>query len=548
MDSKSILVGIVIGILVGGVVGYTSVPAPDYTPYENQITQFQSQVLSLSSEIDDLEYQLMEAPSQEDYNELQQQVSILEASVNSADFNINLLTEEVASLESEISDFEAPVEFEFVTVSFSRPEDTSSLLQYWIGKANVTIQLMVMLITQDELASSLIDAHERGVDVDVIIDDDWVSSSGSDYQGILDAGIDIRGDERGGLMHHKVMIIDGYIVVVGSYNWSASAEDSNDENLLVLKSTVIATQYLEEFDRILAQTSYQAPTTTYSLSISVSGSGSISPSVGSYSYSAGSSVSVSVAPSSGWDFSYWLLDGENSGSQNPKVVSMDEDHTIRAVFVEGPSSPPSQYTLTISKSGSGFTSPSTEDHSYDEGMSVSVTATPGSGWDFDHWILDGQNVGGQNPYGLTMNDDYTLTAVFEEEPQQQVYVVINEVEQNPSGNDNYGSVYEWVELYNKGSSAADISGWTLTATGGTPVTKTIAQGTVLQPGQRKIIQSGSQWLDNSGERVVLKDDQGTTKDQTPTLNDDDNDDRSWQRSSDGGSSWVFRTSTKNSSN
>lgn len=323
MDSKSILVGIVIGILVGGVVGYSSVPAPDYTPYENQIAQFQSQALSLSGEIDDLEYQLMEAPSQEDYIELQQQVSVLEASVNSADFYINLLEEEVASLESEISDFEAPVEFEFVTVSFSRPEDTSSLLQYWIGKANVTIQLMVMLITQDELASSLIDAHERGVDVDVIIDDDWVSSSGSDYQGILDAGIDIRGDERGGLMHHKVMIIDGYIVVVGSYNWSASAEDSNDENLLVLKSTVIATEYLEEFDRILAQTSSQTPTTTYSLSISVSGSGSTGPSVGSHSYSAGSSVSVSAAPSSGWDFSYWLLDGENSGSQNPKVVSMD---------------------------------------------------------------------------------------------------------------------------------------------------------------------------------------------------------------------------------
>ena len=62
MDSKSILVGIVIGILVGGVVGYTSVPAPDYTPYENQITQFRSQALSLSSEIDDLEYQLTEAP------------------------------------------------------------------------------------------------------------------------------------------------------------------------------------------------------------------------------------------------------------------------------------------------------------------------------------------------------------------------------------------------------------------------------------------------------------------------------------------------------
>ena len=61
MGFKSILVGIVIGILVGGVVGYSSVPAPDYTPYEDQIAQFRSQVLSLSGEIVDLEYQLMEA-------------------------------------------------------------------------------------------------------------------------------------------------------------------------------------------------------------------------------------------------------------------------------------------------------------------------------------------------------------------------------------------------------------------------------------------------------------------------------------------------------
>jgi len=313
MNSKSILVGVVIGILVGGVLGYASVPAPDYTLYENQIAQFESQVLSLSGEIGDLEEQLEEVPSQENYIELQQQVSILEASVNSADFNINLLTEEVSSLElqvvsleasvsskeyninllteeivsleSEISDFEAPVEFEFVTVSFSRPEDTSSLLQYWIGEANVTIRLMVMLITQDELASSLIDAHERGVDIDVIIDNDWYYSSGSDYQDILDAGIDIRGDERGGLMHHKVMIIDGYIIVTGSYNWSASAEDSNDENTIIIKSIAIASSYRSEFDRIWGQTTppqIVTEPTEYTLTLILNGEGAVTVSEGTY--------------------------------------------------------------------------------------------------------------------------------------------------------------------------------------------------------------------------------------------------------------------------
>lgn len=573
MNTKSILVGVVIGILVGGVLGYASVPAPDYTLYEDQIAQFESQVLSLSGEIGDLEGELEE--SQEDYLELQQQVSILEASVNSADYTINrltenvsslelqveslgasvnskdytinLLTEEVASLESELSDIEAPVEFEFVTVSFSRPEDTSSLLQYWIGKANVTIRLMVMLITQDELASSLIDAHERGVDIDIIIDDDWYSSSGSDYQGILDAGIDIRGDERGGLMHHKVMIIDGYIIVTGSYNWSASAEDSNDENILILKSTVIANEYIDEFNRILSQTSSPTPSTYYTLTISTSGSGNANPS-GNPSYISGSFPSVSATANSGWDFSHWTLDGNSVGSLNPYVVNMNQDHALVAIFEEESAPPATQYTLTISISGSGSTTPSAGLHQYDEGSEVSVTATAGSGWDFDHWILDGENVGSQNPCSVTMNEDYTLTAVFEEEPEPEGYVVINEIEQNPPGNDNYGDVIEWVELYNPSDAAVDISGWTLTATGGTSVTKTISQGTILQPGQRKIIGSGSQWLDNSGEKVVLKDDQGAIRNQTPTLDDNENDNRSWQRNPDGSSNWTFKTGTKNSVN
>ncbi|MHA2163360.1 MAG: phospholipase D-like domain-containing protein, partial [Candidatus Thorarchaeota archaeon] len=55
-----------------------------------------------------------------------------------------------------------------------------------------------------------------------------------------DSGVDIRGDDRSGLMHHKVMIVDGYVVITGSHNWSDSAEDSNDENIIVLNSTGIA--------------------------------------------------------------------------------------------------------------------------------------------------------------------------------------------------------------------------------------------------------------------------------------------------------------------
>jgi len=35
-----------------------------------------------------------------------------------------------------------------------------------------------------------------------------------------------------GYMHNKIAIIDGRILFVGSYNWSKSAEERNQENLL----------------------------------------------------------------------------------------------------------------------------------------------------------------------------------------------------------------------------------------------------------------------------------------------------------------------------
>jgi phosphatidylserine/phosphatidylglycerophosphate/cardiolipin synthase-like enzyme len=51
-------------------------------------------------------------------------------------------------------------------------------------------------------------------------------------------------------MHHKVILIDRAIVVTGSYNFSRSAEEQNDENLLILHAPQVAAEYLIEFDQI----------------------------------------------------------------------------------------------------------------------------------------------------------------------------------------------------------------------------------------------------------------------------------------------------------
>ena len=66
--------------------------------------------------------------------------------------------------------------------------------------------------------------------------------------------MDVLRDGNEGLMHHKVMIIDKSIVVMGSYNFTNSAETKNDENLLVIYSEEIAAQFLAEFQRVYKQT------------------------------------------------------------------------------------------------------------------------------------------------------------------------------------------------------------------------------------------------------------------------------------------------------
>jgi hypothetical protein len=491
MKTNQLITGVIIGIILGGITGYFVTPKQDLAPLYDRISELESQIIEYKNQISTLGIQIDEykdnlSELNEQIEEIQETITEKDGLLYAKDIKIDALDAQISDFTDEISDLEAEIELlssmlntTLITVSFSRPEDTASILEYWIGKANSTIQLMVMLITHDGLTNALISAHDRGVDVEIIIDSDWEESSGSDFGDILSAGIDIRGDDRSGLMHHKVMIIDGYIIITGSYNWSASAEDTNDENVLILKSQAISQLYLLEFDRIWSQTSSSLPPATiaqYNLIIEVTGSGNVSPSPGSYNY--------------------------------------------------------------------------------DEGASVQVTATPVSGWFFENWLLDRINVGSMNPYDVTMNTDHTLTAVFTEEtpsPPSEAKVMINEIEANPPGNDNYGSVYEWVELYNPSEYSVDIGGWTLSTTAGVIVTISIQQGTILHPGQYEIIERGQQWLDNEGEQVVLKDSNENIKDVSRVISDTGNDSYSWQRypngrDTDSSTDWSYRSSTKGGPN
>ncbi len=137
-------------------------------------------------------------------------------------------------------------------VYFSPNDGVSSRLVEVINEAEQSIVFMASNFTSDPLTQALLFAQVRGVMVSGLMDaDNAMNDTGSDYRLLLEAGIPVMLDKDPGDMHHKVFIIDDAIVVLGSYNFTASAEKRNDENLLIIHDPVLADRFLKEYQRLI---------------------------------------------------------------------------------------------------------------------------------------------------------------------------------------------------------------------------------------------------------------------------------------------------------
>ena len=94
-----------------------------------------------------------------------------------------------------------------------------------------------------EKAKALVEAHQRGVHVEAILDRSQESEKYSSADFVLHAGIPTMIDAKHAIAHNKVIIIDGGIVITGSFNFTKAAEEHNAENLLVIRDRQIAEKY-----------------------------------------------------------------------------------------------------------------------------------------------------------------------------------------------------------------------------------------------------------------------------------------------------------------
>ena len=136
---------------------------------------------------------------------------------------------------------------------FASEEDIQSRIISLLEEAESSIAFMAFTITDNEISKALNQKARAGVNVRGVVETRNVNGSGSDVEALRAAGITILADGNPYSMHHKVIIIDEAIVITGSYNFSRSAAERNDENVLIIHSTEIAAHYVAEFQRVYQQ-------------------------------------------------------------------------------------------------------------------------------------------------------------------------------------------------------------------------------------------------------------------------------------------------------
>ena len=112
-----------------------------------------------------------------------------------------------------------------------------------IGAAKSTVLVQAYSFTSAPIAQALVEAHRRGVQVRVILDDSQESEKYSSADFLLHNGIVPLIDSKHAIAHNKVMVLDGATVITGSFNFTSAAEKSNAENLLVIRDGQIAAKY-----------------------------------------------------------------------------------------------------------------------------------------------------------------------------------------------------------------------------------------------------------------------------------------------------------------
>jgi phosphatidylserine/phosphatidylglycerophosphate/cardiolipin synthase-like enzyme len=144
---------------------------------------------------------------------------------------------------------------ETVVENYFSPDDgVAAHILDALNSAESSIYFMAFSFTRTDFADALVAKAGEGVTVQGVFETRQVAAGGDAAWNALTAAglanLRVRQDGNKYNLHSKVFIIDGQIVVTGSYNFSRNAEENNDENVLFIHDPEIAAAYFAEWQKV----------------------------------------------------------------------------------------------------------------------------------------------------------------------------------------------------------------------------------------------------------------------------------------------------------
>ncbi|HVA01425.1 MAG TPA: phospholipase D-like domain-containing protein [Terriglobia bacterium] len=126
-----------------------------------------------------------------------------------------------------------------------------------INQTRDSLDIAVYSITQPDIVAAIEAAHQRGVQVRVVSDEEQARDYHSEVAFLRSRGISVRLSKgfkgRRSLMHNKFAVFDGNRIETGSFNWTTSANSYNYENAIFISDPEVAARYEKEFQHLWAQ-------------------------------------------------------------------------------------------------------------------------------------------------------------------------------------------------------------------------------------------------------------------------------------------------------
>jgi len=136
---------------------------------------------------------------------------------------------------------------------FSPGDDCRRAILDACHSARRSLDICVFTISDNRLSETIIACHKRGITVRIISDDDKSHDDGSDIHYLSTQGIAVKTDNSPNHMHHKFAIIDKRQLLNGSFNWTRSASERNQENIMISHHPKAIAEYQARFEQLWSQ-------------------------------------------------------------------------------------------------------------------------------------------------------------------------------------------------------------------------------------------------------------------------------------------------------